>query len=218
MAVEWKEFLKEVLPDVKGCPVRVAENALRNAAIKFCNESRCWRGSVTDVPTVQGTSVYTLVPPAESEVIATYYAKFTDSNIPLPTIPEMHLDRARQNPDEDKPRWFHSPTPAEIELFWTPDAVYTLNVKAMLKPTKAATECPDFLYNDWLEEIAHGAKARLVMMSGREWFNPKMHDYHNKEFIKGWVEGRIRDAKSNVQSSTRLKPGYFGNYRGSRAL
>ena len=215
MTVAWEGYLREVMPDVAGCPIRVAENAIRNAAIEFCNNSRVWRDSVTDVPIVQGTSEYTLVPPTDSEIISTYYAKFSDSNIPLPTIPEQHLARGRQNPTQQKPKWFHAGSPPVIELFWVPDAAYTLEVKAILKPTKASTLGPDFLYNDWLEEISHGAKARLKSMSGRIWSDKTSVKFHRREFIKGWTEARIRDTKSNVQSSTRLKPGYFGSYRRS---
>jgi hypothetical protein len=218
MSINWEDFLKEVMPDVMGCPIRVAENAIRNAAIDFCNESRAWRDDCADVPTVQGTAEYTLVPPTDGEVVAVYYAKFSDSNIPLSTIPEQHIKRGRQNPIQQKPKWFHAPTPGVIELFWTPDEIHTLSVKAILKPTKSSTNGPDFLYNDWLEVIAHGAKARLVMMSGREWFMPKMYTYYKKEFIKGWTDARIRDSKSNVQSSTRLRPGYFGTYRGAKSI
>ena len=88
----------------------------------------------------------------------------------------------------------------------------------MLSPTRAATGAPDFLFNDWLEPIACGAKSRLMMMNGRDWFSPKLAQYHSKQFIKGWTEARIRDSKSNVQSSTRLTPGYYGTYRGSKAI
>lgn len=215
MPINWEDYLKEVMPDVKGCPIRVAENAIRNAAIDFCNESRAWRDPIDDVTTSADVHTYPLSGPTDSEIIALYYVKRNSANLPLKTIPDMYLDRHRQNPNTQEPKWFHQPSPQEIRFVWTPDAEYTYKCKAILKPTKDAESGPDFLYNDWMEVIAHGAKMRLKMMSGRDWFDPKTASYDRKEFIKGKTEARIRDAKSNVASSTRARPGYFGTFRNS---
>jgi len=204
------------MPDVAGCPITVALNAIRNSAIEFANQSRVWRDPIEDVATAQGVPEYPLVTvnPSDEEIIALYKCQFDDQTWPLSTIPVIHLDNARLSTTEQKPRWFNQPTPASIELFYTADAVYTLRCQAILKPTKASTFGPDFFYNDWLEPIAAGAKARLLAMK-RPWGDKSMVSYHRRLFINGWTEARIRDSKSNVASSSRAKPQAFGIYRGS---
>lgn len=216
MAVNWENYLQEVLPDVAGCPIQVAENAIRNSAIEFCNKSRVYRDKLADMLTAQGTAKYTIATPVDSEMIALHKVQHNDQTFPLPTIPAIHLDRARLSTNEQKPRWYNSPTPAEIEFFFTPDAIYTVELWAILKPTKAATSGPDFLFNDWLEPISSGAKARLLAMSGRPWSDKSMVKFHRREFTDGWVEAKIRDAKSNVFSSSTLRPQNFGSYRNTR--
>jgi len=218
VAVNWENFLPEVMLDVAGCPDSIAENAVRQAAIEFCNQSRAWRDQLADLSTVDGTAQYIIAVAADSEVISLHKLQHSDSMMPLPTIPTIHLDRFKLSTTKEKPRWFNQETPATVTLFNTPDAAYTLNVFAVLKPTKASLSGPDFLYNDWLEEIAHGAKKRLKAMSGRSWADPQMVKYHSREFINGWVEARIRDSKSNVSSSSTAIPQRFGFYRSSRRI
>jgi len=218
MSVDWEQYLKEVMPDVSGCPVQLALNAVRNAAIEFANQTRVWRDDVEQVVMVAGQAVYPLVTQNvdDEEIIALHKVQFTDQTYPLSTISALHLDNARLSTTEQKPRWFNQPTPAQIEMFYTPDAASgTLNCKAILKPTKTSTFGPDFMFNDWLEEISAGAKARLLAMK-RPWGDKSMVKFHRRLFINGYIEARIRDAKSNVMSSSAVRPQPFGIYRGSR--
>lgn len=219
MSVDWEDYLKEVQPDVAGCPIKVTLNAIRNAAIEFANQSRVWREDIDDVVMVQGQSVYPLVTQNvdDEQIIALHKCQFADQTFPISTIPAIHLDNARLSTTEQKPRWFNQPTPATIEMFYTPDDNSgTLTCKALLKPTKTSTFGPDFMYNDWLEPIASGAKAKLLAMK-RPWGDKSMVSYHRRLFINGWTEARIRDSKSNVMSSSTVRPQPFGIYRGSRS-
>jgi hypothetical protein len=219
MSVDWQDYLKEVQPDVSGCPIQLTLNAIRNSAIEFANQTRVWRDDVEDVVMVQGQDVYPLVTlqPNDESVIALHRVQFTDQTFPLSTIPAIHLDNARISTTEQKPRWFNQPTPDQIEMFYTPNGSSgTLECKAILKPTKTSTFGPDFMFNDWLEPIASGAKAKLLAMK-RPWGDKSMVSFHRRLFINGWIEARIRDAKSNVMSSSRVRPQPFGVYRGSRA-
>ena len=224
MAVEWEQFLKEVLPDVKGCPVTIAENAIRNAVIDFCNQSRVWREDAAPISLVQGTSAYTIdvsaVDPAgEAQIVTVHKVRLTDSNIPLPALPLQYADDFITQTAEQRPEWFYCKSPPQI-VFGpaAPDAAYTTaELKVVLKPTRDATQAPDFIYNDWLEEIAHGAKYRLMAMEGRPWAAVDMVSYHRREFVTGWTEARIRDVKGNVQSTTMAVPRQkFGRYHNSR--
>ena len=228
MAADWTAYLPEVMLDVAGCPDSVAKNAVKQAAIEFCTESRCWTDQIDDVTTVASTGTYELAATTlqtaygiDIEIVAVRKVQRPTAARPLPTIPSQHMDRWSPQTSTDEPRWFNSEqsfvTGATrsrfISLYPVPDDVYTYNVWATLRPKKTATSGPDFLYDDWLEPIAHGAKARLKAMSNRPWADPKMIDFHRREFIKGWTEARIRETKSNVQSSTVVAPRQFGNYR-----
>jgi hypothetical protein len=220
MAVNWEDFLREVLPEVAGCPVQIAENAIRNAAIEFCNQSRVWRERIVDVPLVADTATYTLDTTgasAAANILGVHRVRLTDSEIPLPTISKQQLDDQWLQTTTDRPHYYNNDEPKIIRFYPTPNASYTAEVFATLKPTLDGVSGPNFLFDDWLEPISHGAKARLKAMSGRPWQDTKMIQFHRREFITGWTEARIRDSKSNVQSSTFMQPKVrFGRYTNSR--
>lgn len=216
MAINWETYLPEVLLDVPACPDSVAENSIKQAAIEFCNQSRVWREQLSDLSTVQGQATYPLTGliPTDSQMIALHKVIHTDNTRPLGTINKILLDRYKLSAVQQRPWYFNNDEPNILHLYPDPDiGPYTIELFAILKPTRASTSGPDFLYNDWLECIAHGAKARLKAMSKRPWMDKSMVAYHRKEFIAGWVEARIRDAKSNVFASNALQPNRFGIYR-----
>ncbi len=51
------------------------------------------------------------------------------------------------------------------------DAIVTASVA--LKPSRASTHCPSFLFEDWAEIIGFGAQAMLFNMVNEEWFNQR---------------------------------------------
>jgi hypothetical protein len=216
MPTQWNNFLQEVAPDVSGCPKSVMRNAVRNSAIEFCNESRAWRTQITDITTAIGTKTYSLTVPTDSEVIMVSRLLIVGDVRPLPTLSNKHLNRYKIATDNGRPNFYNSEIPGQVSFYPTPDAIYTGEVFCVLKPTKASLEGPDFLFNDWLDAIAAGAKARLMAMAGRPWTNVKLVKLHRATFVRGYVEARIRDAKSNVESSSDTRPQSFGFYRGRR--
>lgn len=226
MPVEWEQYLSEVMPDVYGCPVRTAEDAIRSAAIEFCDQSRVWREILaTDLTLVAGTEDYTLTPPTDALIMGVHKIQLYDpvnngapDSRPLPMLAHNHFDFFSKRTDQqDKPRHWLGNTPDTVRFYPIPDdGGYTAKVWATLKPTRDSTQGPDFLYNDWEEAIGHGAKAKLLAMSGRDWANPQAVPFHRKQFIDGWVEARIRDAKANSVNATTAHPrghSHFGVYR-----
>ena len=223
MALEWEHYLKEVLPDVKGCPVTIAENAIRNAAIEFCNESRVWREQAENVQILQDNAgPYTIdvsnINSGGAQILAAHKVKPVNNNLPLHVYPIQLQDDRYTRTGRAEPQWYYFRTPDTLFVGpGVPQEDVEAEVFVTLKPTRQSTTGPDFLCEDWLEEIAHGAKARLMAMAQRPWANPDMVRYHRREFINGWIEARIRDAKSNVVGSSKTFPYQkFGRYHNNR--
>lgn len=227
MAVSWDDYLGEVMPDVYGCPHRVAIDAIRAAAIEFCNKSRVWREILDpDITLADGVEDYTLTPPVNALIMGVHKIQLYDPAAngapdarPLPMLSHPHFDfYSKRTQDRDKPRHWLGVEPSVVRFYPIPDDKgYTAKIWATLKPTRDSTEGPDFLYNDWEEAIGHGAKAKLLAMVGRDWANPQAVQYHQRAFINdGWVEARIRDAKANSVNATTAQPrghSHFGVYR-----
>jgi hypothetical protein len=69
----------------------------------------------------------------------------------------------------------------------TADASATFTVKGLavwvaLKPTLDATTVEDFIYEDYLEVIADGARGMLFGMAGQPWANGELATYYTKRY------------------------------------
>ena len=69
----------------------------------------------------------------------------------------------------------------------TADASATFTVKGLsvwvaLKPTLDATTIEDFIYEDYLEVIADGARGMLFGMAGQQWANGELASYYTKRY------------------------------------
>lgn len=69
----------------------------------------------------------------------------------------------------------------------TADASATFTVKGLavwvaLKPTLDATTVEDFIYEDYLEVIADGARGALFGMAGQTWANGELATYYTKRY------------------------------------
>ena len=69
----------------------------------------------------------------------------------------------------------------------TADASATFTVKGLsvwvaLKPTLDATTIEDFIYEDYLEVIADGARGMLFGMAGQPWANGELATYYTKRY------------------------------------
>lgn len=235
MPVSWDEYLQEVLPECQGCPVRMAINAIRNAAIEFVEQSRSYREVLPDLTLTQSQDTYTfgvaaalptpdIIIPDGTSMLGLHKAQLVTNgqrdDKPLFTIPLQHQDRFRIRQAEDRPYYYYQRTPDQVTFIPIPDGnqTYVVELQALLHLSRDSTEAPDWLYDNWLEEVAHGAKFRLKAMSGRGWENLDMVPYHRREFYGGINEARIRDSKSNVMSSSTADPqrNRFGHYRRRR--
>lgn len=162
-------FLSRLTPWVSGCPDPLSKQALVDAAIEFCDESHIVQSVLAPVGVSAGVSQYTLTLPTDSDCCATlkvwYRARELD---PAPTSEIDNIlafasgitDAPQQT---GEPHWFYEISPGVIGLYPVPSTTVAsvLSVRVALKPSRAAATLSDTLYNDWVEGIVAGARARL---------------------------------------------------------
>lgn len=223
MSINWTNYLPEVLPEVEGCPKIQAINAIRNAAIEFCEKSRVWEYNFTSkVALVAAQASYVLVPPTGSEIVAVTYLGF----LPVGATKSRRVDGPIGEPemDEKRPAWREensTGTTNTVDLFTqlkntirlVPIPVVNqsdaLVVSAALKPTRASTYGDDRLYDEWLEFIAHGAKQRLMMVPKKPWSNPELAEWHRTMFRRGINRALARRQKGGGDRSLTANPRSF---------
>ncbi|HEX7116269.1 MAG TPA: hypothetical protein VF193_14170 [Steroidobacter sp.] len=222
----WTLFLPQVLPEVKGCPDVLAVNAIRNAAIEFCEKSSIWRYEFTSkFSLVADKATYDLLDladmPAGAEVIAVPWLGFKAPN--TSKFYPVRGPRSIEWLDRNVPTWREDRASGvnHVEHFTLDDSVIrvipipaedqadALWPAAALKPDLLSIEGPDILYTDFLEFIASGAKARLMSMRDEPWSNETLAGHHFREFRRGINRATAKRIKGGGAESATAYPRSF---------
>ncbi|HRE01129.1 MAG TPA: hypothetical protein PLV68_07495, partial [Ilumatobacteraceae bacterium] len=79
----------------------------------------------------------------------------------------------------------------------------TLQVLAALEPTATATTLPDFLARRYLEAIAAGAAARLLLTSKASFFDPAAAGLHRARFDEAVGAAGVAVMRGNTNTTPR---------------
>lgn len=207
MPTPFADLLPEVLPDVPGCADLVAERAIRNAAIRFCQESKLYRQDLTPINVVADEPEYTVTPPAGYALVDIRRALFDGQ--PLYFISQDELDRlwndattrvnhflthdsgldtdTWQTATSSRPKYFFQPDKEKVRLVGIPTVAVTggLELNVALKPTPTATQIEDWLYNDHFRTLAFGALGELLKIPQKPWTDKGLSDHYESLFREG---------------------------------
>ena len=104
-------------------------------------------------------------------------------------------------------RWYMSDD-GTVGLLMPPNAAGNLRIQAALKPTRASTTFPTLLYERYVETIAHGAKAKLMLSPKKPYSDAQLGAYHQTQFDALIGEARIRVARGNTRGPLRTHTVY----------
>lgn len=169
------DFRPEVRPFVGSCPTVIIDNAIRNAAIEFCDYTYTWREVLDAARVRDGVADYDIDAPANGRLVHVLYVAHSGVRV-LPTT-EMTLDTMEdgwRSSEAETAAYYYMPDRSTIRLSLTPTTSESraLEITATFKPTVDALVLPNGLYDDHREAISHGALMRLFDMDGEKWANP----------------------------------------------
>ncbi len=99
-------------------------------------------------------------------------------------------------------RWYID-NETTMTLLMPPATAGNLRVLAALKPTRASTTFPSWIYERYIETIAHGAKAKIMMIPKKPYTDVKLGAYHLEMFNGLAGDARIRAARGNTRGPLR---------------
>jgi hypothetical protein len=194
----WSDFYDLIVPDLPGCPLAIVDNALRQAAILFCEMSLAWRATLADVAVVAGTNTYPYVPPSGAVVHAITYAAFNGEEIAAHTG-ESDLRIWDWRNQTGTPEYVLGGATSLI-LVPNPDAAGTLSLIVALKPMPTATGIDDDIFNEWRDAIIAGALARLMMSPKKPYTDAQMASFHQMQFFTKTGTAGMRVARSYTRA------------------
>jgi hypothetical protein len=136
------------------------------------------------------------------------------NDAPLDPISQDDLDNEFNNTDfgwvgvnwrtdVSLPTRFYFPDDTTVGLLMPPDAGGNLRINAALKPTRASTSFPTWIYERYVEAIAHGAKSKVMSIPKKPYSNLDMAVHHGEMFNGMVGEARIRAARGTSRGPLR---------------
>lgn len=208
--VTLSEFYPYVLPEVKGCPEPLADIHILAASIEFCAKTHYWLYTHAAIDLVADTKTYTISRPSIYVEIETIIDPVYINGQKVWQKTKEWLDANIsdwQSTSGSTPLYYTIPSPGVIRPVPYPDANITGGIEEItlaLKPKPNATLLEDFLFDEFYEVIANGAKARLMEMPEKEWSNPNLAMYYQGKFDHAVVMARTK-AKSGYNTDHRYR-------------
>ena len=202
----WPEFYDHVLPDVPDCNPAMADIALRHAARQFCDGTLAWHEWRGPVNTVALITEYSFAVAATEEVVKLLGATLDDLPLTVQAFNDLPIN------------WKVSPgvsggnlTEDRRSYFVVPARAAGLKVKTWvaLKPSNSATGVSDVIFAQYLEQIAMGAKSRLMMSPKKPYTDMNLGAVLAMNFKDAIADTAIKVAKSFSRNPRRVKPMFF---------
>jgi len=199
-------FLPGIVPNIPGCPRNTFLSAIRDACIKFCDESWAIRETLAAFDVTSGTQEYTLASADTGrKVLGIVSYQYNGRNLDPKTQAELDvIDQGWRQADAGTPFYYYSPAPGILGLNREPDETITggQQVVVAVGPTQTATVVDTRLYTEWKEAIERGAMMILKDIDGKSWSDTKSSVYYGKFFNQFVQRARAAAEKGNLRTST----------------
>jgi len=202
----------------------VVEDSIRDACIRFCEQTHLWTSELTAIDVDADTQDYTLSIPVTSTLIGVpddgvyykedgedddQYAKLDCISDKITTRNESHAWKYEEGPRPSE-FWVDN-IDKDLHLRPIPTEASTggLLVTVILKPILTATTVPAFLYDDYRREIASGALSNLYKMKHMPWYDPQQFALHETIFMNACGDAKITKLTGATNKQLSLKIPFF---------
>lgn len=202
MAKTWAKWFDEVLPDLPGCPANVAENAIKNAAIDFCERSFVYIIDHDPIDAVQDQGEYDWSPGAGLKVVRAETVWYDGKPIAAKTRDEIAGMNAYWPDWEGTPLYYMQEKLEKLIVVPRPTEALTdaIKAKVAVKPSRSATSIDDAIWEKYLKPIASGAKADLFAMKRKPWTDAQLAVFHKGLFDEAIDKARLAAFHGHVRS------------------
>lgn len=194
----WSSWQSDILPHVAGCPTPIIEHELLRAAQEFFSGSRAWIVTYADQTVLANVAEVSLAPAsAEQEIVRLEKAWINGTSadvFPFQTMDSCYSDDWQTH--TGTPTAVIQLSPDSVRLYPIPTDSITLKIRASVQPSEAATGLPDDMAGQYRMDLVEGAKAKLMMYSKSEWYDPKKAAVHEAAFQAAIDSANVSAARS----------------------
>jgi hypothetical protein len=198
------DFFPRVLPYLPGCPEPMAEQALLDSAIAFCEDSSAVRVSLVPVAVTVDVSTYSLDAPSQQVIARVMGVQFDGRPLyPVSAEDVELLTGATGNPVAYYTR--QGTTSLELVLFPTPDVTGSLDISVATLPARTATQLPDELFVYWSDAVTAGAISRAKAIPNQPFTDPAGAAGYAAAALAASRKARIEGNFGRAQSHMRVR-------------
>lgn len=198
-------FLPEIMLAAPGLADVVAESYVRNAAITFCNLTKCITETLDAETVAAGDYEYDVVPGGSEELVEVLNV-YVDGR-PIDPISEQELRRGYGAWRDKSGHPSHYKADTEVlRLFPIPTTAVSVEAEIVKRPTTTTTHLADALYKEWREAIAAGAMSKILMIPGQTFTNPQMAAVYGVMFSDWQVTAQAKTMKRTAYAPLRVEP------------
>lgn len=208
-------FFPDILPEVPGVTPDMAIRAIRNTIIEFCEKSLIHQVTQDAITLQDGVDTYDLDAPKGHRVHKVMKAYFKGQELTAVApddiaTPDPYLqttNAAGYTPNKSQPTGYTQKDFDTVTFMPIPDQRYmnAITMRVALVPLRDSTGCENFLYEQWGEFIACGAKARLMLNPGKPYTNPDAAAVNQTRYMTGLNDARQRALRGNVRSTLQVQ-------------
>lgn len=193
----WSSWLPDILPHVPGCPVIVVQHELMRAAQEFFTRSRAWLVTDSPVTVVATTEEISLSPTdAEQDLVRVEAVWFNGIPGKVKTVAEMDEDVTDWQTATGTPSIIVQLSPDIARLHPIPTADVTVKVRKSIRPSDSATGIPDDLASAYRNDLAQGAKSRIMLHKDKPWTDPSLAAVSQAQFNDATSSANLDAARS----------------------
>lgn len=206
MTVEFSEFLPEVLPFVPGCATPVAENAIRQACIEFCEKTDYWTQDLAAMASENTVADYVLYPPGDYARIHNILSVFYDDvELEAKTPKELNKIITNWKTETGTPSYYHIEREKRVTLILVPVPDETvadqIEVSVSIKPAVGGDRVSDEIYYDHRKSISYGALGFLLRIPNKAWTSVGLANEYEKMFEVSTINARRIASKAFTKRS-----------------
>ena len=105
--------------------------------------------------------------------------------------------------DVNLPTRFYFPDDKTVGLALPPATTGVLRINAALKPARASTTLPQWIWERYVETIAHGAKAKIMLIPKKPYSDKETGAFHMDKFNGGIDDARVSAARGRTRAPLR---------------
>lgn len=182
----YDDLLPFIWPNCTACPREAVIHHARQAAIEFFRRAQVWQVDLDTLLSDGYSSDYALALDDQVELAKLLTVTIKDGADSRPyeadIIESIEGRRVKRENCTGQKAW--TDERRKVSVFPVPPVDAQIDVYAALKPSQASFELPDDVMAHHMEDIAHGALARIFDMQGEKitWGNPAAAELARAKF------------------------------------